>query len=115
MPIGEKSIPKIIEIKPTIFGKNESEIKNLLDKNTAFFWNPQTKSFESISQINAIDLNLIVCVERQKKTILDKIKGIAKTNITINPITGHPVVRTTLSDSLLDIKQDGFFFTNAYM
>ena len=43
-------------------------------------------------------------ISEDGKPILDKIKGIAKTNITINPITGHPVVRTTLSDSLLDIE-----------
>ena len=60
--------------------------KNLLNKNTAFFWNPQTKSFESISQINAIDLNLIVCVERQKKTILENTKNFALGNFTNNAL-----------------------------
>ena len=60
--------------------------KNLLNQNTAFVWNSQTKSFKSISQINAIDLNLIVCVERQKKNILENTKNFALGNFTNNAL-----------------------------
>ena len=49
--------------------------KNILDKNNAFIWNSQKKNFKSIDKINALDLNLIVGVERQKKTILCIILG----------------------------------------
>ena len=41
--------------------------KNFLNKNRAFVWKPQTKSFRSILNINAIDLSLIIGVDRQKK------------------------------------------------
>ena len=58
--------------------------KNLLNKSNAFVWSPQIKRFQSISKINAIDLNLIVCVERQKKTILENTKNFALGNFTNN-------------------------------
>jgi hypothetical protein len=60
--------------------------KNRLYKNSAFIWNSQTKRLISISKINAIDLNLLVCVERQKKTILENTKNFALGNFTNNAL-----------------------------
>ena len=60
--------------------------KNILDKNNAFIWNSQKKNFKSIDKINALDLNLIVGVERQKKTILENTKNFALGNFTNNAL-----------------------------
>ena len=44
--------------------------KNLL-KNNAFIWNSEKKTINPIKNINTINLDLIVCIEKQKKTLLE--------------------------------------------
>ena len=44
--------------------------KNLL-KNNAFIWNSEKKTINPIQNINTINLDLIVCIERQKKILLE--------------------------------------------
>ena len=40
--------------------------KNLLNNNV-FIWNSEKKTINPIQNINTINLDLIVCIERQKK------------------------------------------------
>ena len=49
-----------------VFFKHLLIKKNLLNNN-AFIWNSKKKTINSIKKINTINLDLIVCIERQKK------------------------------------------------
>ena len=46
-------------------------IKNNLSNNNAFIWNSEKKTINPIQKINTIILDLIVCIERQNKTLLE--------------------------------------------
>ena len=59
--------------------------KNLLNNN-AFIWNSEKKTINSIKKINTINLDLIVCIERQKKTLLENTQNFSKGNFTNNAL-----------------------------
>ena len=69
-----------------VFNSHNVNIYYLSCKNNAFIWNSQKKSFKPLDKINALDLNLIVGVERQKKTILENTKNFALGNFTNNAL-----------------------------
>ena len=59
--------------------------KNLLNNN-AFIWNSKKKTINSIKKINTINLDLIVCIERQKKTLLENTRNFSIGNFTNNAL-----------------------------
>ena len=59
--------------------------KNLLNNN-AFIWNSEKKTINSIQKINTINLDLIVCIERQKKTLLENTRNFSIGNFTNNAL-----------------------------
>ena len=59
--------------------------KNLL-KNNAFIWNSEKKTINPIQKINTINLDLIVCIERQKKTLLENTRNFSIGNFTNNAL-----------------------------
>ena len=48
--------------------------KNLLNNN-AFIWNSEKKTINPIKKINATNLDLIVCIESQKKKLLENTRN----------------------------------------
>ena len=61
-------------------------LKLKLNKYSAFVWNSSRKTFNHIKNTNRIDINLIVGVERQKKTLLNNTKNFALGNFTNNAL-----------------------------
>ena len=59
--------------------------KNLLNNN-AFIWNSEKKTINPIQKINTINLDLIVCIERQKKTLLENTRNFSKGYFTNNAL-----------------------------
>jgi len=59
--------------------------KNLLNNN-AFIWNSEKKTINPIQKINTINLDLIVCIERQKKTLLENTRNFSIGNFTNNAL-----------------------------
>ena len=59
--------------------------KNLLNNN-AFIWNSEKKNINPIQNINTINLDLIVCVERHKKTLLENTRNFCIGNFTNNAL-----------------------------
>ena len=59
--------------------------KNLLNNN-AFIWNSEKKTINPIQKINTINLDLIVCIERQKKTLLENTRNFSIGNTTNNAL-----------------------------
>ena len=68
-----------------VFFKHLLIKKNLLN-NHAFIWNSEKKTINPIQKINTINLNLIVCIERQKKTLLENTKNFSLGNFTNNAL-----------------------------
>ena len=61
-------------------------INNKLAKENAFIWNSKKKTFDSIIEIKSIDLNLIVGVNIQKKTLLNNTLNFSNGNFTNNAL-----------------------------
>jgi len=61
-------------------------LKFTINKYSAFIWNSNNKNLDFIKNPNIIDLNLIVGVERQKKTLLNNTKKFALGNFTNNAL-----------------------------
>ena len=59
--------------------------KNLLNNN-AFIWNSEKKTINPIQNINTINLDLIVCIERQKKILLENTRNFSIGNFTNNAL-----------------------------
>ena len=59
--------------------------KNLLNNN-AFIWNSEKKTINTIQKINTINLDLLVCIERQKKTLLENTRNFSIGNFTNNAL-----------------------------
>ena len=49
-------------------------IKSQLDKFNAFIWNTNKNNFDPIINIKTINLDLIIGIERQKKTLLENLE-----------------------------------------
>ena len=61
-------------------------IKSQLDKFNAFIWNTNKNNFDPIINIKTINLNLIIGIERQKKTLLENTENFALGNFTNNAL-----------------------------
>ena len=61
-------------------------LKRNLYKNNAFIWDSKNKIFKSINKFKAIKLNLISCIDRQKKSLLDNTKKFSEGNFTNNAL-----------------------------
>ena len=61
-------------------------LQNKLSKNDAFVWNSKKKKFKSINHIQAINLKLLVEIERQKKTLINNTKNFSLGNFTNNAL-----------------------------
>ena len=61
-------------------------IKKQILKNSAFIWNSENSILDTIVEINSIDLNLLVAVDKQKRTLLENTKNFAKGNFTNNAL-----------------------------
>ena len=59
--------------------------KNLLNNN-AFIWNSEKKTINPIKKINATNLDLIVCIESQKKKLLENTRNFSIGNFTNNAL-----------------------------
>ena len=67
------------------FFKNLLINKNLLNNN-AFIWNSEKKTINPLKNINSINLDLIVCIERQKKTLFENTQNFSIGNFTNNAL-----------------------------
>lgn len=61
-------------------------VQKQLNKNEAFIWDSQKKKLKSINDIKTINLDLIVGVEEQKKTILKNTQNFSSGNFTNNAL-----------------------------
>ena len=61
-------------------------IKNLLKTYCAFVWNSKKNNLKPIIKFNALNLDLIIAIDRQKKTILENTKNFALGNFTNNAL-----------------------------
>ena len=61
-------------------------IKKSLLNNNAFIWNSEKKTINPIQNINTINLDLLVCIERQKKTLLKNTRNFSIGNFTNNAL-----------------------------
>ena len=61
-------------------------LKYRLIKGNAFIWNSNQKNFHLIKEIKSIDLNLIVGIDSQKKTLLENTINFTKGNFTNNAL-----------------------------
>ena len=61
-------------------------IKSQLDKFNAFIWNTNKNNFDPIINIKTINLDLIIGIERQKKTLLKNTENFALGNFTNNAL-----------------------------
>ena len=61
-------------------------LKNKIRKHSAFIWESKKKSFESFDQIKTINLNLIVGIDNQKKTLLNNTEKFSIGNFTNNAL-----------------------------
>ena len=61
-------------------------IKSQLDKFNAFIWNTNKNNFDPIINIKTINLDLIIGIERQKKTLLENTENFALGNFTNNAL-----------------------------
>jgi len=68
-----------------VFFKHLLIKKNLLNNN-AFIWNSEKKTINPIKKINATNLDLIVCIESQKKKLLENTRNFSIGNFTNNAL-----------------------------
>ena len=61
-------------------------LKFILDKNKSFIWDPGSKKPKIIKNINAVDISLLIGIDRQKDTLLKNTLNFAKGNITNNAL-----------------------------
>ena len=61
-------------------------LKFILDKNKSFIWDPDSKKPKVIKSINAVDISLLIGIDRQKDTLLNNTLNFAKGNITNNAL-----------------------------
>ena len=61
-------------------------LKSRLMKGNAFIWNSNKKNFQRIKEVKSVDLNLIVGIDCQKKTLLDNTINFSKGNFTNNAL-----------------------------
>ena len=61
-------------------------LKNDLLKKSVFIWNSSKKTFKSIKEIKAIKLDLIVGVDRQKRTLFENTEKFSRGNFTNNAL-----------------------------
>ena len=61
-------------------------IKSQLDKFNTFIWNTNKNNFDPIINIKTINLDLIIGIERQKKTLLENTENFALGNFTNNAL-----------------------------
>ena len=57
-----------------------------LSRGKAFIWDSEIKNLKIISNFSCLDLDLLIGIERQKKTIYDNTKNFAKGNFTNNAL-----------------------------
>ena len=60
--------------------------KKRVNKYKAFLWNSKTKKVDPILSINSINLNLLIGIDRQKKTLLENSRNFALGNFTNNAL-----------------------------
>ena len=61
-------------------------LKYLFNKNNSFIWYPKNNSFKKITTIKCIDIDLLIGIDRQKKTLIDNTINFAKGNFTNNAL-----------------------------
>ena len=61
-------------------------IKKKLANNSAFIWDSQKKSLNSITKFKSLKLDLLVGIDKQKKTLFDNTTNFAKGNFTNNAL-----------------------------
>ena len=57
-----------------------------LSRGNAFIWDSKIKNLKIISYFSCLDLDLLIGIERQKKTIYDNTKNFAEGNFTNNAL-----------------------------
>ena len=65
---------------------NHLFLKNRILNNNAFIWDSKKKTFKSIENVQTIEIDLIIGVDRQKKTLLDNTKNFSIGNFTNNAL-----------------------------
>ena len=61
-------------------------IKNQLNKYNTFVWNSETKKLKTIKKLDSINLDLLIGIENQKKTLLENTNNFALGNFTNNAL-----------------------------
>ena len=61
-------------------------LKKSLNKNKAFIWNSKRKILTNIENINTVPLDLLIGIDRQKKTLLNNTLSFSKGNYTNNAL-----------------------------
>ena len=62
-----------------------------LSRGNAFIWDSKIKNLKIISYFSCLDLDLLIGIERQKKTIYDNTINFAEGNFTNNVLSSKPL------------------------
>lgn len=62
------------------------KLKHLFKNNAAFIWNSKETKFNQIDKIKSIPLNLLIAIDKQKKTLYQNTRNFAKKNYTNNAL-----------------------------
>ena len=62
------------------------KLKYLLNNEIAFIWHSKEAKFKKIDNIISIPLNLLIGIDRQKKTLQDNTRNFGKNNYTNNAL-----------------------------
>ena len=61
-------------------------VKKNLSNNNAFIWDTDKKSLKPVFKINSIKLDLLIGIEKQKKTLFENTINFSKGNFTNNAL-----------------------------
>ena len=62
------------------------KLKYLFKNNAAFIWNSKETQFKKIDKIKSIPINVLIAIDRQKKTLHENTRNFAKENFTNNAL-----------------------------
>lgn len=65
---------------------NDLIVQNILNKYAAFIWDSKKKNLKSIKHIKAINLELLVGIQRQKETLINNTQNFSLGNFTNNAL-----------------------------
>ena len=85
-------------------------LQKQLKKNKGFIWNAELKNLKSIKNIKSINIDLIIGIDRQKKTLLENTTSFAKGNFTNNALLwgARGNGKSTLIKSIFSVISNNF-------